>query len=153
AEPRIASHRVGPLRHVGESRVIEQFAPAHLVVTRDGEIVHFSTRTGKYLENAPGAPSRNAVGMARRGLRLDLRGALSEAVETRRPVRRPGIRVEFEDRIQVVDIAIEPLPEHDVEPLFLVIFCDVGAPLSPERMLPALTDEQAVSAERFERDL
>ena len=154
-EPRpiIANHPVLPLRHAVESRVIEQFAPAHLVVTRDGEIVHFSTRTGKYLENAPGAPSRNAVGMARRGLRLDLRSALSEAVETRRPVRRPGIRVEFEDRIQVVDIAIEPLPDDDVEPLFLVIFCDVGTPLSPERMLPALTDEQAVSAERFEGEL
>src|SRR5207237_9256471 len=82
-----------------------------------------------------------------------LAGRLTEAVVTRRTVRSPGIRVEFEDRIQVVDIAIEPLPEHDVEPLFLVIFCDVGAPLSPERMLPALTDEQAVSAERFERDL
>src|SRR5207248_11356800 len=107
----------------------------------------------KYLENAPGAPSRNVVGMARRGLRLDLRSALSEAVETRQAVRRPGIRVELEDRIQVVDVAIEPLPDHDVEPLFLVIFCDVGTPLSPDRMLPALTDELTASTEHLEGEL
>src|SRR5437763_10338731 len=99
-----------PLRLVAEGRVIEQFAPAHVVVTRDGDVMHFSNRTGKYLENAPGAPSRNIVAMARRGLRLDLRAALSEAVETRRPARRAGIRIEFEDRIQVVDLALDPLP-------------------------------------------
>ena len=88
ARPSARNHTALPLRHVVETRVIEQFAPAHVVVTRDGDIVHFSTRTGRYLESAPGAPSRNVLAMARRGLRLDLRTALSEAVESRRPVRR-----------------------------------------------------------------
>ncbi len=85
-EPRrvLANHTGLPLRQAAEGRVLEQFAPAHVVVTRDGEIVHFSTRTGTYLENAPGAPARNVVAMARRGLRLDLRTALTEAIETRR---------------------------------------------------------------------
>lgn len=103
-----------PLRHVAESRVIEQFAPAHVVVTRDGDIVHFSTRTGKYLESAPGAPTRNLVAMARRGLRLDLRTALGEAFESRRTIRRNGIRVELDDRIQVVDLIVEPLPDNNL---------------------------------------
>jgi len=151
--PAIRNHTTLPLRHVVENRVIEQFAPAHVVVTRDGDVMHFSNRTGKYLESAPGAPSRNIVAMARRGLRLDLRAALTEAVETRRPAGRAGIRVEFEDRIQVVDLAIEPLPDHDVEPLLLVIFCDVGTPLSPDRMLPVVTDELAASTEHLEHEL
>jgi two-component system CheB/CheR fusion protein len=98
-EPRITPRNRAtlPLQHVAENRVIEHFAPAHVIVTRDGEIVHFSTRTGKYLENAPGAPSRSVVAMARRGLRLDLRTALTEAVETRRRVMRQGLHVEFEN--------------------------------------------------------
>src|SRR5207248_9504867 len=97
AEPRpaIRNPTTLPLRHVVENRVVEQFAPAHVVVTRDGDVMHFSNRTGKYLESAPGAPTRNIVAMARRGLRLDLRAALTEAFETRRPARRAGIRLEL----------------------------------------------------------
>ncbi|MBV8492091.1 MAG: PAS domain-containing protein, partial [Alphaproteobacteria bacterium] len=154
-EQRIAvrNHAALPLRHVVETRVLEQFAPAHVVVTRDGEVVHFSSRTGKYLENVPGTPSRNAVAMARRGLRLDLRTALSEAVETRQPVHRNGLRIEEDHRTQVVDLAVEPLPETDGEPLFLVIFCDVGVPLSRDRLLPILTSDQQASAEQLEREL
>ena len=142
-----------PLRHVAESRVIEQFAPAHVVVTRDGDIVHFSTRTGRYLESAPGAPTRNLVAMARRGLRLDLRTALGEAFESRRTIRRNGIRVELDDRIQVVDLIVEPLPDNNLEPLFLVVFCDVGASLGYEQMLPASIAEHSASTEHLESEL
>jgi two-component system, chemotaxis family, CheB/CheR fusion protein len=154
AEPKVQvrNHTGLPLRHVVESRVIEQFAPAHVVVTRDGDVVHFSTRTGKYLENAPGAPSRNVVAMARRGLRLDLRAALGEAVERRRLVSRPGLRLELDGRVQFLDLTVEPLPDHDIEPLFLIVFTDVGAPLSPEKLMPAAADQTA-SAELLETEL
>ena len=121
--------------------------------TRDGDIVHFSTRTGKYLESAPGAPTRNLVAMARRGLRLDLRTALGEAFEGRRTVRRNGINVELDDRAQLVDIIVEPLPDNHQEPLFLVVFCDVGAPLGHEQMLPASSAEHAASTEQLESEL
>lgn len=60
------------LRHAVETRVIERFAPAHVVINREGDILHYSPRTGKYLEPAPGVPNRQLISMARRGLRLDL---------------------------------------------------------------------------------
>ena len=156
SEPRAAirSQTGLPIRHLVESRVIDQFAPAHVVATRDGDIVHFSPRTGKYLENASGAPSRNVIVMARRGLRLDLRSALGEAAESRQPAHRAGVRVEFEDRIQVVDIIIEPMPDHADEPLFLILFCDVGTPLSPDRLLPVAQENvSTVATEHLEREM
>ncbi|HKS89366.1 MAG TPA: chemotaxis protein CheB [Stellaceae bacterium] len=140
-----------PLRHVVDTRVVERFAPAHVVVTRDGDAVHFSTRTGKYLESAPGAPTRNILSMARRGLRLDLRGALAEAAETRRPAHRPDLRVEFDGRIQIVDLAVEPLID-DKEPLFLCVFTDIGTSLSPDQMLPAIPSGRT-SDEHLESEL
>jgi two-component system CheB/CheR fusion protein len=147
------NHSGLPLRHVVETRVIEQFAPAHVVVTRDGDVVHFSTRTGKYLENAPGAPNRNVIAMARRGLRLDLRNALAEVVETRRHVARQGLRVELEDRVQFIDLTLEPLPDHDAEPLFLVVFSDIGNPLAPDHLLPAAAVDHVASTDQLEREL
>ena len=113
-----------------EQRVLERFAPAHVVVNRDGEVVYYSSRTGKYVEAAAGLPSRLILTMARKGLRLDLRSALQEALEKRRVVSRDRIAIEIDDRFQVVNLMVEPLPHQDSDPLFLVVFTDVGPMLS-----------------------
>jgi two-component system CheB/CheR fusion protein len=119
------------MRRTIESRVLDQFAPPHVVVNRDGDIVHYSTRTGKYLEAAVGSPSRQLIALARRGLRLELRSALQEVMETRRPAMRQGVRVEIDERLQLVDLTVEPAGDSGVaDPLFLVLFNDVGAPFS-----------------------
>jgi two-component system, chemotaxis family, CheB/CheR fusion protein len=115
------------LRRTVENRVVERFAPAHVVVNQEGDIIHFSPRTGKYLEPATGLPNRHLLAMARRGLRLDLRAALREAVEARAAVTREHVEVELEDRKQFIDLRIEPLGTAD-DPLFLVLFRDVGPP-------------------------
>src|SRR5215467_8610120 len=114
------------LRHAVEARVLERFSPAHVVINREGDILHYSAHTGKYLEPAPGLPNRQLVAMARRGVRLDLRNALREATQSRRPVKRERIAVEIDDRVQQVDIIVEPLGDNPRDPLFLVIFQDVG---------------------------
>jgi two-component system, chemotaxis family, CheB/CheR fusion protein len=115
------------LRRSVENRVMERFAPAHVVVNAEGDIVHFSPRTGKYLEPASGLPNRQLLAMARRGLRLDLRAALREAVEKRTHVVRPHVEVDLDDRKQFIDLVIEPMGPSD-DPLFLVLFNDVSAP-------------------------
>ncbi len=50
-------------------------------MTRTGEAVHYSPRIGDHLEVVPGQPTRELAAMARKGLRLDLRTALREAIE------------------------------------------------------------------------
>lgn len=101
------------LRHAVDEQVLERFAPPHVVINHDGDVVYFSARTGKYLETPAGAPTRQLLTMARRGLRLDLRAALREAVETGRAAGRDGVAMEWEDgRVQIVDLMVEPLGEH-----------------------------------------
>ncbi|MGD6450567.1 PAS domain-containing protein, partial [Xanthomonas citri pv. citri] len=119
-------------RQLVESHVIERFAAPHVVVDRDGDIVHYSSRTGKYLEAPVGLPSRQLLTLARRGLRLDLRSALREAIETRRPARRENLAIEGEEgRVQLASITVEPLMQGDgAEPLLLVLFHDQGPSLS-----------------------
>ena len=71
--------------------------PVPQVVTDEGDIVYFSSRTGKWLEASPGAPTRQLLTMARKGLRLELRAALRQAIETRHAVKRRNLKVESED--------------------------------------------------------
>jgi two-component system CheB/CheR fusion protein len=108
------------------------------VVNREGEIAYYSTRTGKYLEAAAGMPTRQILTTARKGLRLDLRTALREAVEGGGTALREGVAVEGEDgRMQMVTLTVEPLRDGTdrEEPLYFVIFADNGPALSREDAL------------------
>jgi two-component system, chemotaxis family, CheB/CheR fusion protein len=115
-----------------ETRVMENFAPAHIVVETEGDIVYYSARTGKYLEPQSGSPSRQLLAMVRRGLRLELRSALRQAVETQKVVVRDRVEVELEDRVQPIRLTVQPMVEPDQEPLYLVVFTDLGPPTSQE---------------------
>ena len=68
------------------ARVLERFAPAFVVVTREGTSLQYSSRINRFLELAPGMPSQNVLTMARRGLRAPIAGG----AETGRRNRRPG---------------------------------------------------------------
>ncbi|MET0936887.1 MAG: CheR family methyltransferase, partial [Luteibacter sp.] len=95
------------LRQTVDQQVLERFAPAHVVVNRDGDVVYFSSRTGKYLENPAGSPTRQLLTMARRELRLDLRTVFRECVDSGRPTRREGLPIDIDEhRIQLVDITV-----------------------------------------------
>jgi len=141
------------LRRSVEARVLESFAPAHVVVNREGDIVYYSSRTGKYLEPAAGMPSRQLLASARRGLRLDLRNALQEAMETRRIAVREDISIEIDDRYQSIRLTVEPLGNHDTDPLFLVLFADVGPPHSHAQAVAGGRLSGPVSAEHLDREL
>jgi len=118
------------LREVVESRVA-RLTPPHVVVAADGEILYASARTGKYLELAPGAPNRQLLTMAHKDLRLDLRGALREALQTGQITERANVRFETENQgFDYVSLRVEPLPERTGDvPELLIVFreCAPGA--------------------------
>src|SRR5262249_57644291 len=97
------------LRHAVEMRVLERFSPAHVVINPEGDILHYSARTGKYLEPAAGIPNRQLVAMARRGLRLDIRHALREAMHTRRTALPQSISAWLGGRAQHHALVLGPL--------------------------------------------
>jgi two-component system CheB/CheR fusion protein len=140
------------LRRTVESRVLENFSPPHVVVNREGDIVHYSSRTGRYLEAAAGVPSRQLFASARRGLRLELRSAFQEAMETRRTAVRERVAVEVDDRVQFTRLTIEPLSNHETDPLFLVLFTDIGTPQTHAEAARRDGDQPSEQVERELRD-
>lgn len=153
--PRADSARSGSsLRQSVESRVLDQFAPPHVVVNDEGDIVYFSSRTGKWLEASPGAPTRQLLTMARKGLRLELRGALREAIETRRAVKRRNLKVESGDGgSERISLIVEPLSDSIGDRrLFLVLFDEQGRETSAEEVA-AKTCAPEDGAAAFESEL
>ncbi len=144
-----------PLRQAVEAHMLDVHAPPHVVVTRDGDIVYYSARTGKYFEAPAGAPNRQLLPMARKGLRLDLRSAMRDAMEGNHLVRCEGVEFENdEQRIQMLAITVEPLPGISDEPVYLITFQDSGPTLSPEeaRSRPRGAGDSSAELERELRD-
>ncbi|MGK7869440.1 chemotaxis protein CheB [Falsiroseomonas sp. E2-1-a20] len=128
---------VAELHQMANAFAAEHFAPPHLLVNTMGDIVYQTANLGKYLEPAAGAPSRQLLAMARRGLRMDLRSALRQAIDQRRPSTRPDVQVEFNGLRQTVAITVSPLPPRDGnDPLFMVVFADIQPP-APRQDIPS----------------
>src|SRR6266508_972922 len=121
------------LRQSVEARVLERYAPVHVVVSREGDIINYSAGTGKYLEAPPGRPNRALMAMARKGLRLALRSALHEAMQSQRPAVRDNVELEGDEGNEFVRITVEPLSDDDNESLYLVVFGDLRAPTAQEK--------------------
>ncbi|MEN2990127.1 CheR family methyltransferase [Tistrella sp. BH-R2-4] len=142
------------MRQAVEAQVLERFAPAHVVVNGDGEVIYYSARTGRYLEAPQGAPSRQLISMARRGLRADLRAALREAIESGRAVVRENVAVdEADDRVQFITLTVEPLAGRGSgEPQFLVLFEPVGPAQTRAEALRGVDPNDTADLERELRD-
>ena len=148
------AHKV---REVAEATILDRFAPPHVVVTREGDVVYFSARTGAYLEAPSGQPTRSLPALARRALRPDLRIALAESLQSRRSVTRANIEIATEAERRRVSITVGPLAESDSDdPLFLVVFAEEpssaasppGAPTRPADDAAARLVEQELRETR-----
>ncbi len=110
-----------------ERLLLQDYAPACVIVNDQNEIVYFFGRTGKYLEPSQGLPSNNLFDLARRGLRLDLRTAIQEVKKSRAVTTRENVSLENEGRVQLVNLIIRPVREMDESgDLLMVIFKDMG---------------------------
>ena len=137
-----------------DARVLNRFAPVHVVINRDWDIVHFSARTGNFLEHPRGAPNRNVLTMVRQGLGAPLRSALEEAQQSGRPAAREGVAVQPDGSMQTVNLHIEPAPDGSGEALWLVVFTEVGpAHLPADAAANATPGEVDAAAQQMEQEL
>ncbi len=104
-------------------KVLERYAPPHVVVGADNDVIRSSSRTGRYLELAEGSPSTKVTDLARRGLRSAVRGVLETARRTRKRAVQRDVRIDTEDDELTVDVVADPLD--DIETL--LVFQDVTA--------------------------
>ncbi|WP_290978521.1 chemotaxis protein CheB [Hyphomicrobium sp.] len=90
-------------------RVLERYAPAHVVVDSGNSVTYVSSRTGKYLEFAPGAPSNRIVDLTRRGLRSAVRSVLDTARRTGQRTVKHDVRMDGDEEAVLVDVCAERL--------------------------------------------
>ncbi|WP_317920147.1 CheR family methyltransferase [Cupriavidus sp. TA19] len=112
-------------------RLLEQHAPPSVLVSRDSEIVHLSDRTGRFLQYAGGEPSHNIIAAVRQELRLELRTAIYQALQTNHSVEARRVQLERDGRSFFVNMTARPV--HDAESngdFVLILFDEVEDSMS-----------------------
>ncbi len=117
------------LQSLVEQRILQQFAPAAVLVNDKGDIVYISGRTGKYLEPAAGKANWNIHAMARDGLRHELALALQTARHQGGTVEVRGLAVGADGGRQPFDLAVQVLAEPaELKGMALIVLQDRPTP-------------------------
>ncbi len=124
--PRAPFTREQNLGRTIERVLLENYAPASVIINEQSEALYFSGRTGSYLEPATGMPSHNLLNMARKGLRLELRTAIHKAVTSNQEVIHEDVVVDVPGGIARINLIVRPMRElGDDCGLFMVVFQEV----------------------------
>jgi two-component system, chemotaxis family, CheB/CheR fusion protein len=105
-------------------RVLEQYAPPSVIVNRDSKIVHMSDNVGRFLRHAGGEPSSNVITVVAPELRLDLRTALFQAVQTGNSVEARHVKLEREGERSYVSMTVRPFHDAVADADFMLVLFD-----------------------------
>jgi two-component system CheB/CheR fusion protein len=112
----------------------QQYTPAAVLVTREGDIVYVGGKTGKYLEPAAGKANWNIFAMARPGLDTVIHDEMRKALARATAVTVRGVKVKTDAGSQPVDVTIQPLSEPDgLRGTVLVVFANSAQGEAPAR--------------------
>ena len=113
-------------RELTQRALLDSYAPASVLINRQGECLYYSGSTDRYLRVAAGEPSRDLLVMVREGLRSKLRTAIAQARDDRARSIVTGAQLIHDGNSVAVTIDVKEL-NSDSEPLLLVSFLDEPA--------------------------
>lgn len=138
-----------------DRRLLSQYSPATVFINEDLEIIHTRGSVNRYLKLAPGRASLSILKMAREGLLLDLRNALTKAKKDNVTVRKQNIQIKngngngggAADSIRVVNFEVAPIRMGNLKELyFMIVFEESIAPPRARAVKPVKQAREAESA-------
>ena len=90
-------------------KLLEQYAPASVVVNETYDIVHLSEHAGRYLHFSGGEPTANLPKVIHPALRLELRTALFRAGQTKQSVNAAPVTVATDGSPEVITLNVRPI--------------------------------------------
>jgi two-component system CheB/CheR fusion protein len=110
--------------------LLEEYAPAAVLINRAYEILYFYGPTTRYLHQPTGEPTQDLIRMAPEGLRIKLRAVVHKAIRDQQQVVVSGVRVKRDGVFYPVKVTVKPV--HVPKPadgLLLVILQDEHEPV------------------------
>jgi two-component system, chemotaxis family, CheB/CheR fusion protein len=129
---------VPTLQAQADQLLLQRYSPAAVLVTKDGDILYVSGKTGKYLEPAAGKANWNLFAMSQEGLGNALSEAFHKALRQNAIVTLANVQVGPISAAQFVDVTVHPVATPQaLQGLLMVVFADVLKPASISERLPS----------------
>ncbi|MFZ6876542.1 CheR family methyltransferase, partial [Undibacterium sp. Di27W] len=131
--PSAPLHRVPDTGHAGtqvrdqfsfnevHQRALSKFAPPSLVVDRDSDIVHMSDTAGRFLRHVGGEPSRNILALVLPELRVELRMALYQALQTGNSVEAHRVMITRGEATYFINMIVRPFKDEVADIGFMLV--------------------------------
>ena len=130
------------IRQEANRLLLENYAPASVVVDTNMLILHVRGHTSPYLELAPGKGNLNLLNMARQGLSQPLRSATYTAWRENHAVTNEGLQVDEAGMTRQVRLTVLPFNGPSAEYYFLVLF-EETSPFTAPRPIASPSGEPA----------
>ena len=102
-------------------RALAQSAPPSAVIDREGNIMHMSEPAVRFLRLAGGEPSRSLLAMVLPELRLELRSAMYQAVQSEAAVECRPVELHEHKELGTVAMTVRPFRDDEAESDFLLV--------------------------------
>ncbi|MEO8063768.1 MAG: chemotaxis protein CheB [Pseudomonadota bacterium] len=150
--PDTTTPAIDNLQVAADQILLQQYAPAALVLNSSGDIVYISGRTGKYLEPAAGKANWNFHAMVREGLRAPIADALKQSAGQREPLILHGLKVNTPGGPQLVDVQVQCMQEPQaLRGMTMIAFRDIPAGAAGRHRRKSPTTVEAAHAFELQR--
>ena len=144
--------KVASVREFVEEIVLNEYAPASVLINEKFDVIYSQGPTGRYLLFPKGEPSSNILKIVPDPLRLRLPTAILKAIRDGAPSVLHGLRTKQEGRTRMVDVTVRPLRmPADTQKLVLLVFTD--RPYSEKRRTKKYGEEPDSCIAEIEREL
>ena len=104
---------------VVQRRLMERYAPPHVVINSQGNVLHASSRTAPFLRLSVGEPTTRLLELAPAALRAALRSVMGALEEKRRRIVRRGIELRTDDDLSIrLDLIADPIDSEETVIVF-----------------------------------
>lgn len=143
------------IQSLAEQILLQNFSPAAVLTTDQGDILFINGHTGKYLEPAAGKANWNIFAMAREGLRYELHKAFQKSLRQQETVTLHNILIGINGGTQLMNVIIQPI--RDSEPLrgmMMIVFHDVAlVPKLPKQVRSGRIPTRSAQIAGLEREV
>ena len=136
--------RQGALADLCKRLVIENYAPAAVLISPKFECLYSLGPTDRYLRVAPGHPTQDLLAMARPNIRTKLRSAIQQAAQGKAPIVIAGGEIVRDGNAQSFNIAVQSVL-FDGHDLVLVCFIDAAKQQTRNDAVAAPPDTSSVA--------
>ena len=128
--------------------VLDNYAPAAVLVNRKNECIFSMGPTDRYLRVSPGHPTHDLLAMVPPGARAKLKLAILQVTDSKSRMAVEGCRMRREGKDQVFSIDVQPVPGDD-----LLLVCFIDTPKSISKTRPHDTPQNQAHVAELELEL